>query len=91
MIRGYFSVASEVARLYIDVSRQYIIPGVHLVGKLGLSQVADDRGNHEMVRRNQELEQYKENAVDKIRELAGKACTSTNRIETQLHCWTPTD
>jgi hypothetical protein len=86
MIRGYFSVASEVARLYRDISREYIIPGVNLVDKLGLSQVVDDRGNHETVRRNQELEQYKENAVHKIRELAGKACTSTksNRNTTSL-------
>ena len=85
MIRGYFSVASEVARLYTDVSREYIIPGVNLVDKLGLSQVADDCGNHEMVRRNQELEQYKENAVGKIRELAGKACIhESNRNTTSL-------
>ena len=72
MIRGYFSVVAEVARLYTDVSHQYIIPGVHLIDKLGLSQIGEDSDNLEIVRRNEELAVYKENAVTKIRELAGR-------------------
>ena len=75
MIRGYFSVVAEVARLYTDVSHQYIIPGVHLMDRLGLSQIGEDNDNLEMVRRNEELAVYKENAVTKIRELAGMVRT----------------
>lgn len=78
MIRGYFSVVFEVSRLYTDISHEYIIPGVHLVDKLGLSQIADGGGD-QTLSRNKELEVYKENAVAKIRELAErkqKALTS---------------
>ena len=75
MIRGYFSVVAEVARLYTDVSHQYIIPGVHLMDRLGLSQIGEDSDNLEIVRRNEELAVYKENAVTKIRELAGMVRT----------------
>ncbi|KAF4540101.1 Ncu06413-like protein [Lasiodiplodia theobromae] len=67
MIRGYFSVVFEVSRLYCDVSREYIIPGVNLIDSLGLSQNRDITNQ-----RNKELEQYKRSAVQAIRELAEK-------------------
>lgn len=67
MIRGYFSVVFEVSRLYCEVSREYIIPGVNLIDSLGLSQNRDITNQ-----RNKELEHYKRSAVHAIRELAEK-------------------
>lgn len=67
MVRGYFSVVFEVSRLYGEVSREYIIPGVNLVDSLGLSQDTDITNQ-----RNRELENYKRRAVQAIRELAEK-------------------
>ncbi|OJD33904.1 ncu06413-like protein [Diplodia corticola] len=67
MIRGYFSVVFEVSRLYSQISREYIIPGINLIDSLGLSQSRDITNQ-----RNKELEHYKKSAVQAIRELAEK-------------------
>ncbi|KAL1630716.1 hypothetical protein SLS54_000587 [Diplodia seriata] len=67
MIRGYFSVVFEVSRLYSQISREYIIPGINLIDSLGLSQNRDITNQ-----RNKELEHYKKSAVQAIRELAEK-------------------
>lgn len=69
MIRGYFSVVFEVSRLYSEISREYIIPGINLIDSLGLSQNRDITSQ-----RNKELEHYKKSAVQAIRELAEKVC-----------------
>lgn len=70
MIRGYFGVVHEIARLYVRVSRDYIVPGVNLVDGLGLTQ--EDGGAEEgaMRRRTEGLEEYQRRAVCAIRKLA---------------------
>ncbi|KAF8846820.1 hypothetical protein BDZ45DRAFT_755587 [Acephala macrosclerotiorum] len=70
MIRGHFSIVFEVSRLYVEISRKYIMPGVDLIDELGLTQVSDNPENPEIVSRNKRLAEYREGAVAKIRKLA---------------------
>lgn len=75
MIRGYFDVVSEVSRLYVEISREHIMPGVNLIAKLGLTQASNDSENAETVPRNEMLEKYTAGAVSEIKKLAEDVST----------------
>lgn len=78
MIRGYFSIVFEVSRLYVDISRKYIMPGVDLIDELALTQVSDNPESREMVSRNNRLAEYREGAVAEIRKLAEDVSTPSS-------------
>ncbi|KAH7057119.1 hypothetical protein B0J12DRAFT_774786 [Macrophomina phaseolina] len=70
MIRGYFGVVHEIARLYVRISREYIVPGVDLVDGLGLSQSQQGGGDDVTHQRTRQLQEYQRGAVHAIRALA---------------------
>ena len=72
MVRGYFSVVFDIAKVYTEVSRKHIMPGMNLVDRLGLTDPADPDYANELEREKVALRDYSSKAMVEIQELAGR-------------------
>ncbi|MCJ1403032.1 hypothetical protein MMC11_006254 [Xylographa trunciseda] len=72
MVRGYFSVVFDIAKVYTEVSRKHIMPGMNLMDRLGLTDPADPDYATELERKKIALRDYSSKAMADIQELAGR-------------------
>ncbi|OCK74180.1 hypothetical protein K432DRAFT_430181 [Lepidopterella palustris CBS 459.81] len=69
MVRAHFSVIFDMAKVYCDVSREHIMPGISIMDRLGLLNDADnDRTSLEKKRAI--LEGYAQSAMLRVQEIA---------------------
>ncbi|KAH0382989.1 hypothetical protein KCU92_g5714, partial [Aureobasidium melanogenum] len=69
MIRANFSVIRETAVTYTKVSHDYVMPGLDLVEKLGLSYETSEPQEAIMINRMNELKSYQDDAVLNIKKM----------------------
>jgi len=83
MIRARFNVVYDVSKLYTTVSRQYIMPGVGIVNRLGGSTQHFEDENGMLIKVNNvindtvKLQQFTDDACTQIVLLAKKVCWPT--------------
>ncbi|KZT01678.1 uncharacterized protein LAESUDRAFT_663435 [Laetiporus sulphureus 93-53] len=86
MCQAYFSLFKSVSQMYLQISRQYIIPGVALCDELSLSiEGDDDKIAAAVATRTKKLGEYSDNAQGAIRAMITKnkeqvAASLENRV-----------